>query len=105
MLGGLLWALLPLATVIVSMEGTQPGTLAHIGAAVVYWLMAVLPLLLLVVGVVGLRALQGGAYGRMGHAGLLVSMLALALMFVGDTAEVGPLTFAGSESSGGTPCS
>ena len=57
MLGGLLWALLPLATVIVSMEGTQPGTLAHIGAAVVYWLMAVLPLLLLVVGVVGLRAL------------------------------------------------
>ncbi len=98
MLGGLLWALFPLATVIVSMKGTQPGTMAHIGAAAVYWLMAVLPLLLLLVGVVALRALPSAAYGRLGNIGSLLSLLALALMFVGNTVEVASLTFSGSES-------
>ncbi len=52
MLGGLLWALFPLATVDFSIEDTQPGTLDHLATLVVYWLMAVLPLLLLLVGLV-----------------------------------------------------
>jgi hypothetical protein len=99
MLGGLLWALFPLATVLVSMDSTQPGTMAHIGAAVVYWLMAVLPLLLLVVGLVGLRALHGRAYGRLGNVGFLASFLALTLMFLGNAVEVASLTFSGSDSS------
>jgi hypothetical protein len=101
MLGGLLWALFPLATVLVNMEDTQPGTMAHTVAAVVLWLMAVLPLLLLAVGVVGLRALHNGAYGRLGTIGLPVSLLALALMFVGNAVEVASLTFSGSESDVG----
>jgi hypothetical protein len=63
MLGGLVWALFPLATVLVSMDSTQPGSLSHIGAASVYWLMGVLPLLLLLIGLVGLHALHSGAYG------------------------------------------
>jgi hypothetical protein len=101
MLGGLLWALFPLATVIVRLEGTQPGSLAHIGSAAVYWLMAVLPLLLLMVGLAGLRALYGEAYGRLGNVGFLVSFLALALMFLGNAVEVASRTFGGSESAVG----
>jgi hypothetical protein len=100
-IGGLLWALFPLATVLVSMDGTQPGSLAHIGAAFVYWLMGVLPLLLLLVGLVGLRALHSGAYGRLGNGGFLGSFLALALMFLGNAVEVASLTFSGTESGVG----
>ena len=101
MLGGLLWALFPLATILVSIKDTQPGSLAHLAAVVVYWLMAVLPLLLLLVGLAGLGALHGGAYGRLGNIGFLLSFLALALMFLGNAVEVASLTFSGSESSVG----
>ena len=77
MLGGLLWALFPLATVLVgSLSNTQPGSLNHLAAAGVYWLMAVLPLLLLLVGLAGLRALPSGAYGRLANVGFLVSFIA-----------------------------
>jgi len=61
--------------------------------------MAVLPLLLLVVGQVGLRALYGRDYGRLGNAGFFVSSVALALMFIGNGVEVASLTFGGSESA------
>ena len=101
MLGGLMWALFPLATVLVSPKNTQPGTLAHLAAAGVYWLMAVLALLLLLVGLAGLRALHGRAYRRIGNVGFLVSFLALALMLLGNAAEVASLTFSGTESSVG----
>ena len=86
--GGLLWALLPLSMTLVSLEDTQPGTLAHLATVVSYWLMSVLPLLLLVVGQVGLRTLYGGDYGRLGTVGFFVSSVALALMFAGNGVEV-----------------
>jgi hypothetical protein len=98
-IGGLLWALFPLATVLVDMSNTQPGSLNHLAAAGVYWLMAVLPLLLLLIGLAGLRALSSGAYGRLANVGFLVSFLALALMFIGNAVEIASLTFSGSESS------
>jgi hypothetical protein len=101
MLGGLVWALFPLATVLVSMDSTQPGSLSHIGAALVYWLMGVLPLLLLLIGLVGLHALHSGAYGRLGNVGFFVSFLALALMFLGNAVEVASVTLRGSESAVG----
>jgi hypothetical protein len=101
MVGGLLWVLFPLSTALVSLEDTQPGTLAYVAAAASYWLMAVLPLLLLLVGLMGLRALFGGAYGRLGNVGFLVSFVALALMFLGNGVEVASLTFSGSESAVG----
>ncbi len=96
-----MWASFPLATVLVSLKNTQPGSLTHLAAAGVYWLMGVLALLLLVVGLAGLRALHGGAYGRLGNVGFLVSFLALALMFLGNAVEVASLTFGGTESSAG----
>jgi hypothetical protein len=98
MLGGLLWALFPLATVVVSLDETRSGTPSYLAAAL-YWLMAVVPLVLLLIALAGLRAAFGGAYGRLGNAGFLISFVALALMFVGNGVEVASLTFSGSESS------
>lgn len=99
--GGSLWVLFPLATAVVSIEDTPPGTLAFLATAASYWLMAVLPLLLLLVGLMGLRALFCGAYERLGKVGVLVSCVALALMFIGNGVEVTSLTFSGSESAVG----
>jgi hypothetical protein len=101
MVGGLLWALFPLSTAFVSLEDTQTGTLAYLATAASYWLMAVLPLLLLVVGQMGLRAIYGRDFGRLGKAGILVSSAALALMFFGNGVEVASLTFSGSTSAVG----
>ena len=101
MLGGLLWALFPLAIVLVRLQDMRPGTPAYLFTAALYWLLAVVRLLLLLIGLVGLRAAFGGAYGRLGNAGSLVSFLALALMFLGNGVEVASLTFSGSESAVG----
>jgi len=61
--------------------------------------MAVVPLLLLLIALSGLRAAFGGAYGRLGNAGFLVSFVELALAFAGNGVEFASLTFSGSESS------
>lgn len=101
MAGGTLWALFPLSTALVSLKDTQPRTLAYLATVASYWLMAVLPLLLMLVGLMGLRTLFGGAYGRLGKVGFFVSSFALALTFVGNGVEVASLTFSGSESAVG----
>ncbi len=95
MLGGLLWALFPILTVLVSLEDTQPWTLAHLSAGAVYSLMAVISLLLML-GLVGLRALHRQSHGRLGNIGFL-SFAALALMFLGNDLEIATLTTMGSE--------
>ena len=97
----MLWVLFPLSTALVSLKDTQPGTLAYLATAASYWLMAVLPLLLLLVGLMGLRAHFGAAYGWLGKVGFLVSFVALALMFFGNGVEVASLTFSRSESAVG----
>ena len=99
MLGEVLSALFPLATVVVSLGETRFGAPSYVAAAALYWLMAVVPLLLLLIALAGLRAAFGGTYGRLGNAGFLISSVALALMFVGNGVEVASLTFGGSESS------
>jgi hypothetical protein len=100
MLGGALWALFPFGTPVASFEGSS--TLGHPASVAYYWLMAVVPLLLLLVGLVGLYAGQRrGAYGRLGKVGFPISILALGLMFVGNAVEIASLTFRGSESTVG----
>jgi hypothetical protein len=99
MLGGLLWALFPLLTVVVSLDEARFGTPSYVAVAALYWLMAVVPLLLLLFALAGLRAAFGGAYGRLGNTGFLVSFVALVFMFVGNGVEVASLTLSGSESS------
>ncbi len=97
MLGGALRALFPFGTPIANIE--EPGTLAYLASVAYYWLMAVIPLLLLLVGLVGLYAGQRGTYGRLGKVGFPISVLAVGLMFAGNAVEVASLTFRGSESA------
>jgi hypothetical protein len=99
--GGLLWALFPLGTVFVDLDEKQLGTLAYLATAALYWLMAVVPLLLLLVGLAAMHAMSKTSYGRLGNAGFLVSFAALSLMFVGNAIEVASLTFSGSKSAVG----
>ncbi len=99
MVGGMLWALFPFGTPIASIEDagapTYPASVAY------YWVMAVLPLLLLLVGVAMLYFSQRGAYGLLGKVGFPVSILALGAMFAGNAVEIASLTFRGSESAVG----
>ena len=96
-----MWALFPLGTVFVHIDETRPGTLAHLATAALYWLMAVVPLPLLLAGLAALHVSYRRAYGRPGNIGFLVSFFALALMLIGNAVEVASLTFSGSESSVG----
>jgi hypothetical protein len=99
--GGVLWALFPLVSVFSSIEETRPGTAAHLAVATLLWLMAVVPLVLLLVGLRVVHTLLRSAYGQLGNAGFLVSFVALVLMFLGNALEVASLTFSGSESDTG----
>lgn len=101
MIGGVLWMLWPLGASFVGVESTQPGTPANVAVAAMDWLLAVAPLLLFLVGLAGLRVLYGRGFGRFGKAGLLVSFVAVALMFAGNATEVAAITFTGAESSVG----
>lgn len=99
--GGALWALFPLGDFLISNDNYRFGTPAHLAASAVDWIMAVVPLLLLLVGLLAMHALHRRGYGRLGNAGFFVSFAALALMFAGNAVEVVSLTFAGSESAVG----
>lgn len=99
MLGGAMWALFPFGTPIA--ESAEPGTSAYPASVAYYGLMAVIPLLLLLVGLAGLYVGQRGNYGRLGRVGFPVSILALGLMFTGNAVEVTSITFRGSESAVG----
>ncbi len=99
MVGGAMWALFPFGTPI--MENVEAGTTAYPVSVAYDWLMAVMPLLLLTVGLAGVYAGQRGAYGRLGKVGFPVSILAVGLMFIGNGVEVASLTFRGSESAVG----
>jgi uncharacterized BrkB/YihY/UPF0761 family membrane protein len=99
MLGGTLWALFPFGTPIASFE--VHGTLAYPASVAYYWLMAVVPLLLLLVGLAGIYDGQRRTHGLLGKVGFPASILALGLMLAGNAVEVASLTFRGSESDVG----
>lgn len=99
MVGGAMWALFPFGTPLASIE--EAGTSAYAASVAYFWLMAVVPLLLLMVGLAGIHAAQIGTYGRLGRVGFPMSILALGLMFAGNGVEVASLTFRGSESAVG----
>ena len=99
MMGGALWALFPFGTPIANIE--EPGTLAYPASVAYYGLMAVIPLLLLLVGLAMLYAAHRGTYGRLGKVGFPVSILALGLMFTGNAVEVASLAFFGTTNAVG----
>ena len=91
MLGGLLWALFPLGELPeVDSVLTPRGSLAY------YGLGYLLPQLLMLVGLAGLRALRGGSYGWLGDAGVLVFFVALLLVFTGGAWGMANISVAGA---------
>jgi hypothetical protein len=98
LIGGALWALLPVIFTTTHLEDAQRGTLSFAAVAVAYWAVGVLPLLLLLAGLGGLRRELADGAGRLGTAGIVVSGVALLAMFLGNGTEMATLTFAGRES-------
>jgi hypothetical protein len=96
-LGGALWALLPVAWAVASVDDVEFGTLPFVAVAASYWLFAVLPPLLIVVGVTALRRALGADAGRLGSTGLVVLASGMATMSVGVGIEVASISFGGGE--------
>jgi hypothetical protein len=96
--GGVLWALQPAVFTAAHIEDTQHGTLSFAAVAIAYWAVGVVPLLLLLVGLSGLRRALGAAAGRTGTVGIVVSGLGLLAMFLGNGTEMATITVNGTES-------
>jgi hypothetical protein len=99
LVGGALWALLPVAWKVADVSDFEFGTLAFAAVAVSYWIFAVLPPALIVAGLVALRRSLGTDAGRVGTVGLVLSMAGLAAMSLGVGIEVASISFGGGEVS------
>jgi hypothetical protein len=97
MIGGALWALLPLAWAAANFDDVESGTLAWFGVAAASWIFAVLPPVLIVVGVTGLRRALGAEAGRVALTGIAVAIVGLASMALGNGIEVASMTAGGGE--------
>ena len=97
LIGGALWALLPVAWASAHLEDVRPGTLAWFGVAAVYWIFPVLAPLLIVVGLTALRRALGDGAGRLGVTGIAVAAVGTAAMALGNGIEVASMTAGGGE--------
>jgi hypothetical protein len=95
--GAALWVLLPVAWGIAELGDQEYGSLAFVAVAASYWIFAVLPPVLLVVGHTALRASLGTSAGRLGAAGILLASSGLGGMALGNGIEVGSMTAGGDE--------
>lgn len=99
--GGLLWACLPLVFVYAGSGLDEPATAGFVLAATSMWLVGVVSLLLLLLGLAQLQWLGRAQLGRLGEAGIVVSALALAALAVGKGIELYAVTTRGTESDVG----
>jgi hypothetical protein len=93
--GGAMWALLPIAWGLVSLEDTEYGSFQFVAVAAAFWLFGVLPPVLLVVGHLALRDSLGTAGGRPGRVGIPVAATGLAAMALGNGIEIASLSAGG----------
>jgi hypothetical protein len=100
-LGGALWTLFPLAFGLVHLEETAFGTPEFFAVAASYWLLGVLPPVLLVVGHRALENALGPAAGKAGRVGLALAAVGLGAMAIGNGIEVGSMTVGGGEVAAG----
>ena len=96
--GGALWALLPVVFSLTNVEEQAPWTLAFVAVAVTYVLVGVVSLLMLLVGLSGLRRSLGEGAGRLARIGIAVSGVAVFAMFLGNGTELATIIVSGSES-------
>lgn len=97
LVGGALWALLPVAWALVSLDDVEYGTLPWLGVIASYWILAVLPPALIVVGLTALRRSLGNDTGRAGRIGIAVATIGLGAMSLGMGTEVASFTAGGGE--------
>jgi hypothetical protein len=98
LLGGALWAFLPVVLTVTHLSDLARGGLSFIAVAIAVWAVGVLPLGLLMIGLAGLRASLVDGAGRLATAGIVVTGLGLLAMLAGNGTEVSTITFAGVES-------
>jgi hypothetical protein len=92
LVGGALWALLPVAWSLATLDDLERGTLSWFAVAASYWIFVVLPPALVLAGLVALRrALDDGA-GRAGRIGMVVAACGMAAMSLGNGVEVASMT-------------
>jgi len=99
--GGVLWALFPAVASVAHLDDAKFGTLAFVAVAASYWIFAVLPPVLLVVGLGGLRRTLGGDAGRVAVAGVVLSRVGLVAMALGMGIELASMSAGGGEVSMG----
>jgi hypothetical protein len=97
LVGGALWALLPVAWKVANVSDFDYGTLSYTAVTVSYWIFAVLPPALIVAGLVALRRSLGANAGRAGTVALVLSMAGLAAMSLGVGIEVASISIGGGE--------
>jgi hypothetical protein len=97
LVGGALWALLPVAWKVADVSEFEFGTLSHAAVAASYWVFAVIAPAMVVVGLVALRRALGSDAGRVGTVGLVLSMAGVAAMSLGVGIEVASISFGGGE--------
>ena len=95
LVGGALWALLPVSWSVAVLDDVEPGTLAWFGVSAAYWVFAVLPPALIIVGLAALRRALGD--GRLAQIGIAVAGIGLGAMALGNGIEVASLTAGGGE--------
>jgi hypothetical protein len=95
LVGGALWALLPVTWSLAVLDDVEQGTLGWFGVSAAYWIFAVLPPALIVVGLTALRRALGD--GRLGLVGISVAGIGLGAMTLGNGTEVASLTTGGGE--------
>ena len=95
MLGGALWVLLPIAWTTVRLEDHPTGSAAFVAVAASYWLFAVLPPTLLVIGLTALRTAL--SRGRAATVGVVLSATGLGAMALGNGIEVASMSVGGGE--------
>jgi len=98
LVGGALWALLPVAWSLTVLDDVERGTLSWFAVAASYWIFAVLPPALILAGLTALRRALGDDAGRVGGIGMAVAACGMAAMAVGNGIEVGSITAGGGES-------
>jgi hypothetical protein len=95
--GGALYLLFPLAWNLANVTDVESGTLSFVAVAASYWIFGVVAPALIVAGLVALRRDLGADAGRVGAAGIVLSMVGLGAMSAGLGIEVASISFGGGE--------
>lgn len=97
LVGGALWALLPVAWAVATPEDTEFGSPSFVAVAVSFWIFLVAAPALLLSGVTALHRTLGDAAGRVGVTGLVIAAVGYGAMALGNGIEVASLTTGGGE--------